>query len=295
MRGAHPERALEDEIAHGGAMRSGERVAIACSGGADSVALAGALHALAEPLDLTLSLVHVNHGVRASAWQDECIALQLAASLGLPIEIVALEALGRDEQSLRDARYAALLAAAQRFQASAVATAHHAEDQSETVLLALFRGAGPEGISGIRARRPMASGVDLVRPLLGVASDTLRQYCHARWLPYSVDPTNADLGLRRNAVRDALEALRPLFPGLDRAVARASRLVDEEVVAGERADVRRRIRERLAAEQGLRDVDFQHVEAAVRAIERGASGNFYMKAGVRLQIERGAIAGITEE
>jgi tRNA(Ile)-lysidine synthase len=295
MRGAHPERALEEEIAHGGAIRSGERVVIGCSGGADSVALAAALHALTMPLSLELRLVHVNHGLRSSAWQDECIVLQIAASLALPVEVVALDAAGGDEQSLRDARYAALLDCARRFKATAVATAHHAEDQSETVLLALFRGAGPEGISGIRARRSLGAGVDLVRPLLGVTSETLRKYCHARWLPYAVDPTNADPSLRRNAVREALEALRPLFPGLDQAVARASRLVDEELGASERADVRRRIRQRLAAEQGLRDVDFAHVEAAVRAIERGASGNFYMKAGVRLHIEGGTIAGISEE
>lgn len=295
MRGAHPERAIEEAIAQGGAVRRGERVLIACSGGADSVALAVALHAVATPMELSLCLAHVNHGTRASSWQDECIVLQLAATLALGVDITALESAQRDEQTLRDARYAALLAAARRFDATAIATAHHAEDQSETVLLALFRGAGPDGIAGIGARRPIGDGVELVRPLLGVASEALRQYCHVRAIPYAVDPTNADMGLRRNAVREALEALRPLFPALDEAVARAARLLDDEREGTERADLRRLVRERLAAEQDLRDVDFTHVEAVVKAIERGGSGSFHMKTGVQLRVEHGSIAGITEE
>jgi|SRR5579862_3832793 len=295
MRGARPEAAIEQSIERDGAVRHGERVLVACSGGADSVALVAALHAVAKPMGLHLAIAHVNHGVRASAWQDECVALRIAATFELPIDVIVLENQSRDEQSLREARYAALTASAQRFEASAIATAHHAEDQSETVLLALFRGAGPEGIGGMRARRPLLAGIDLARPLLRVSSDELREYCHVAALPYAVDPTNADLGLRRNAVRDALEALRPLFPGLDEAVARAATLVGDEAQEPERAELRRRVREQLAGEEALRDVDFEHVEAAVRALERGSSGSFHMKAGVRLEIERGSIAGIRKQ
>ena len=107
----------------------------------------------------------------------------------------------RNEALLREARYASLLECARRAGSTVVATAHHAEDQSETVLLALFRGTGPDGIAGMRVRRELAEGIDLARPLLAVPSDVLRQACHVRALPYAVDPTNADLGRRRNAVR----------------------------------------------------------------------------------------------
>lgn len=293
MRGARPERAIEEAIARDGVIRRGERVLIGCSGGPDSVALVAALQALALPMNLELGIAHVNHGLRASAWQDECVALHLAAAYGLPLDVTALQDAARDEQSLREERYAALLESARRFGATAIATAHHAEDQSETVLLALFRGTGPEGIGGMPARRSLQTGVDLVRPLLRISSDALRQYCHLHALPYAVDPTNADLGLRRNAVREALDALRPLFPGLDEAVARAAELVGDEAAGKARADLRRHVREILAREDLLRDVDFAHVEAAVRAIESGRSGSFYMKAGVCLEIERGSIAGIT--
>jgi tRNA(Ile)-lysidine synthase len=292
VRGARPEQALEQAIERDGAIRRGDRVTVACSGGPDSVALAAALHAVAKPMELSLALAYVNHGVRASAWQDECVVLRVAATFGLPCDTIGLEPGVRGEAALREARYAALLESAGRSGSNAIATAHHAEDQSETVLMALFRGAGPEGIAGMRPRRPLAPGIDLARPLLRVASRDLIAYCQAKALPYAVDPTNADASLRRNAVREALEALRPAFPGLDAAVARAAEIAGAEREGSRRADLRRTVRERLAGEHDLRDVDFEHVEAAVRALERGSSGSFHMKAGLRLEIERGGIARV---
>lgn len=292
MRGARPEREIERAIETGGIIRNGERVLVACSGGPDSVALACALQAVAQSMSLNLALAYVNHGVRASAWQDECVVLEIAARYELPLQVFALEAPARDEQSLREARYAALLEAARRRNCSVIATGHHAEDQSETVLLALLRGAGPDGLRGMRARRPLDGGVELGRPLIGLSSDELRAYCHTRALPYAIDPTNAQPALRRNAVREALQALRPLFPGLDEAVARAASLLSDEQDETERAHLRRALRQRLADETELRDIDFEHVEAAVRALEDGRTGVFYMKPGVSLRIERDGIRGM---
>ena len=292
MRGARPERAVEQAIERGGTIRRGECVLAACSGGADSIALVAALAALAKPLELTLRLAHVNHGTRRSAWQDECVVARAAATFGLPLDTIALDMPGASESELRDARYASLSESAARAGAGAIATAHHAEDQSETVLLALFRGAGIEGVAGMRSRRTLRDGIDLARPLLRLDSETLRAYCHAHALPYCVDPTNSDLGLRRNAVRDALAALRPLFPGLDEAVARAAELAADERDGAPRGQARRSVRDRLAAHDDLRDVDFAHVEAAVRALIGGGSGSFLMKRGVRLEIRGGSIAGI---
>jgi tRNA(Ile)-lysidine synthase len=295
VRGARPERDVERAIERSGALRVGERVLVACSGGPDSAALTAALHALAKRLELTLFCAFVNHGVRESAWQDECVAAELAARFEIPLDTIALVAHGTDERRLRAARYRALGAAAKRRACDVVVTAHHAEDQSETVVLALLRGTGPNGLRGMPSRRRVAANLDLARPLIGVASETLRAYCHAMALPYAVDPTNAQLGLRRNAVRAALATLRPLFPELDRAVARAAELVGDERDAVPRAGLRHTIRERLAAEEGLRDVDFAHVEAAVRALERGGTGTFHMKPGIALRIERGSIRGITRQ
>ncbi|HET9029406.1 MAG TPA: tRNA lysidine(34) synthetase TilS [Candidatus Aquilonibacter sp.] len=290
MRGAKPEAAIEQAIERDGVVRSGDRIVVACSGGADSVALAAALATLRKPMDLELTLAYVNHGTRESAWQDECVVLRIAATYELPVEVVPLHTQRRDEATLRQARYDELLRIARERGACAIATAHHCEDQSETVLLALLRGTGPEGMAGMRPRRPLGDGVDLIRPLLHVGADELRHYCHVHALPYAVDPTNADTGLRRNAVREALEALRPLFPGLDAAVARSAELVGEELAGSDRAATRRRVRAALEREEALADVDFEHVEAAVRALERGSSGRFHMKTGVELEIANGSIS-----
>ena len=291
MRGAKPEASIEQTIERGGVIERGERVVVACSGGADSVALAHALSSVRKPMDLELTLAYVNHGTRESAWQDECVVLRVGATFGLPVQIVALEPVARNEAALREARYAALVEIARAARAGVVATAHHREDQSETVLLALLRGAGPEGLRGMRARRPLAGGIELARPLLAVAAAELRHACHVHALPYAVDPTNADRGLRRNALRAALESLRPLFPGLDAAIARTAQLLAEESAGSARAELRRDVRAVLAAQEGLRDIDFEHVEAAVRTIERGGSGRFHMKKGVELRIEQGIIVG----
>ncbi|HTC29626.1 MAG TPA: tRNA lysidine(34) synthetase TilS [Candidatus Acidoferrum sp.] len=294
MRGAKPLASIEQSIERDGVIRRGDRIVVACSGGADSVALAHVLAALRKPMGLELTLAYVNHGTRESAWQDECVVLRAAASFGVPVRAVALDGARHDEAALRDARYEALGEIAQASGANVVATAHHQEDQSETVLLALLRGAGPDGLAGMRARRPLRDGVDLARPLLQIAADDLRDLCHLHALPYAVDPTNADRGLRRNALRAALEALRPLFPGLDAAVARTAEVLAQERDGTERADLRREVRAVLAAQEDLRDVDFAHVEAAVRAIERGGSGRFHMKSGVELRIDRGVIIGSDE-
>lgn len=294
MRGAHPERDLERALERSEVLAAGERALVACSGGPDSVALAAALHAASAQMQLSLCLGYVNHGTRPSAWQDECVVLQIAAQLGLPLEIASRKDGDAGEEALRDDRYDALIGMAKRNRCSVVVTAHHAEDQSETVLLALLRGTGPGGLRGMDGRRRLASDIDLARPFLMIPSEQLRAYCHARALPYAVDPSNARTNLRRNAVREALAALRPLFPGLDTAVARAADVVTQEQAASPRAQLRSAVRDRLGRETELRDIDFLHVEEAVRALEDGRTGTFHMKAGIALRIEGGTVMGITK-
>lgn len=289
MRGTRPERAIEQAVERDGVIRSGESVLIACSGGSDSVGVAAILNALAKPLDLRLHLAHVNHGVRKSAWQDEAVALRVSASLGIPLRTIALRAQRADEAYLREVRYDALIETAQRVNATVVATGHNAEDQTETVLLSLFRGTGPMGIAGMPARRELAPGVDLARPLMRFPRGEIREYVQSAGLPYSIDPTNADTSLRRNAVREALAALRPLFPGLDSAVARAAAVVGDELAGSSHAVLRRQVRETLQEHQALRNVDFEHIEAAVRTLERGGSGRFAMAPGVEVTIENGEL------
>lgn len=289
MRGTKPLRSIELAVKREGTLRAGEHVLIACSGGSDSVALAAILAAIAKSLRLRLTLAHVNHGVRASAWQDEAVAMRVAAALGLPFKVAGLQLERASEAAMREARYEALVRLAREARCGVVATGHNASDQTETVLLALFRGAGAEGLAGMRSRRPLAEGVDLARPLLRLERDELRSYVAHLGLPYAIDPTNADRALRRNAVRVALAALRPLFPGLDAAVARAAEVVGAELRGSPAAAVRRQVREALREHEALGDVDFEHIEAAVRALQRGSSGRFFMAPGVEIEVAGGAV------
>ncbi|PZR58557.1 MAG: tRNA lysidine(34) synthetase TilS [Candidatus Meridianibacter frigidus] len=290
MRGAKPQRALELSLQRDSLFTAGQGVLIACSGGADSVALAAAAAAVAPALRLTICLAHVNHGLRESAWQDEAVVLALGATLRVPVDVAAFPGRRRGEAALRASRYGALLEIAARRGAASVATAHTAEDQTETVLLALFRGSGPQGLAGMPASRVLGPGVQLLRPLLRYDHEALRSYCHALCLPYALDPSNADLTYRRNAVRSALNVLRPFFPGLDRAAARGAGLCADEMQAAPRALLRARLRAILRENDALADVDFEHIEAAVRALERNASGRFSMNSSVELRVDRGAVS-----
>jgi tRNA(Ile)-lysidine synthase len=289
MRGAKPMRAVEHAVKREGVIRAGEHVLVACSGGSDSVALAAILRALSKALRLKLTIAHVNHGVRPSAWQDEAVAMRVAAALGLPFKVAGLQLARGGEAAMRDARYEALERLAREAGCGAVATGHNASDQTETVLLALFRGAGAEGLAGMPARRPLGKGVELARPLLRLEREDLRSYVQAMGLPYAIDPTNADRALRRNAVRMALAALRPLFPGLDAAVARTAEVVGAEFRAAPAAAVRRQVREALREHEALGGVDFEHIEAAVRALLQGASGRFFMAPGVEIEVSAGEL------
>lgn len=289
MRGTRPERAIEQAAEQGGVIRRDDTVLVACSGGSDSVGVAAVLAAIAKPMRLRLILAHVHHGLRDSAWQDEAVVLRTGAALGIPVKTIAIRPEREDEATLRDARYEALAKTARERGANVIATGHNAEDQTETVLLALFRGTGPQGLAGMPARRELISGVDLARPLLRLPRAEIREYVQISGLPYSIDPTNANRTYRRNAVRHALAALRPLFPGLDAAVARAAAVVGDELAQTPQATLRRQVRDTLQEHQALRGVDFEHVEAAVRALERGGSGSFTMTSGVVVTIENGEL------
>jgi tRNA(Ile)-lysidine synthase len=269
MRGARPERALDAVVRAAVRFPRGARVCVACSGGPDSVALASLADRLARAGGYDVVLAHVNHGVRASADQDECVVLSVAARLGRRALIARPQVARDDEAALRAARYDALARLARDADARFVATAHTAEDQTETVLLALFRGTGPDGLAGMPVRRALADGIELVRPLLRVTHAELATELRRSGLPYALDPTNAQARYRRNALRGPLDALRAEFPQLDRAVARCAEIVRDEVAGTDRARARRALRERLRGEDALRDVPFERIEAALSAGERG--------------------------
>lgn len=187
----------------------GQPVILACSGGADSTFLALAWRYAADlpsTKDDALpeaSVVIVDHGHRSGSDSDALQALELYKSLGLAAEIRTLQlSSDANEAALRSARYAALLQAAADHQASRILFAHHADDHAETVLLRILRGTGLAGLSGIPARRALSPSVELLRPLLALRADAIRQTlrdAHQAWIE---DPSNADPALAaRNHLR----------------------------------------------------------------------------------------------
>jgi tRNA(Ile)-lysidine synthase len=278
LRGAKPERALDALARAAVAFPVGGTVLAACSGGPDSVALAALLDRIGRADGFDVVLAHVNAGLRESAWQDECVVLSVGARLGRPVRVVAPPRQRADEASLRAARYAALIAMAQAVGAAAIVTAHTAEDQTETILLALFRGTGLAGLAGIAPTGTLA-GRALLRPLLRATHSELFDDVLRSGLPYALDPTNRDRRYRRNALRASLGALRAEFPYLDRSVARCAHIVREEMIGGERAERRRRLRARLAERGALRDIPFERIEAALDA---RPGGRVFLKPGLEL-------------
>lgn len=268
MRGARPERALDAVVRNGVRFARGSRVCVACSGGPDSVALASLVDRLARPAEVEVVLAHVNHGVRASADQDECVTLSVATRLGRRVAIARPAPAASDEAALRDARYDALARLARETGADQIVTAHTAEDQTETILLALFRGTGVDGLAGMAPRRPLAPGLELVRPLLRITHDELATELRHSGLPYALDPTNAQTRYRRNALRVHLGALRADFPALDRAVARFGEILRDELDETPRAGARRALHARLREAGASRELSFAAIEAALADAER---------------------------
>ncbi len=286
MRGARRFAALEASVATNVAPAAGETLVAATSGGPDSVALAALLAPATRTTGATLVLAHVNAALRPSSWQDEAVVLSVGATLGVRVVTMSLGPGRGDEARLRDERYAALAAAARAIGATRVLTAHHAADQTETVFLALLRGAGPEGLVGMAPERQLAPGLRLVRPLLGHEPAVLAAYAATQHLPYAVDPTNADHSYRRNAVRAALAQLRESFPHLDAAVARCAGIARGERAGESRAAARARLRDAVAAATGdVRDLTYERLDAAARALERGTPGRHFLRRGVEIIVE----------
>ena len=185
----------------------GGRVVVAVSGGADSVALTLLMHELATTGRVVLAgLVHLNHRLRAEADTDEAFCRELAERLSVPFESVGADVAGRAardgisvEQAGHRERYAFFERVVRDGRGEVVATAHTRDDQAETYLLRVIRGAGPTGLAGIRPRTG-----DIVRPLLEVSRRDLRRFLESRGQSFRADETNEDVRVPRNRVRHRL-------------------------------------------------------------------------------------------
>jgi tRNA(Ile)-lysidine synthase len=211
------------------------RVLVACSGGADSLALAAATAFVAPRLGLRAGLVTVDHGLQPGSAEQAARVAAVGYELGLdPVEIVPVQ-IGRSggpEAAARAARYAALDSVAAALDAS-VLLGHTLDDQAETVLLGLGRGSGPRSIAGMRAVTAMGTGGWWLRPFLGLRRATTAAACGALGLSPWDDPHNADPAFRRVRLRhEVLPLLEDVLAGgVAEALARTASLVQDDLDA----------------------------------------------------------------
>ncbi|MCB9848915.1 MAG: tRNA lysidine(34) synthetase TilS [Phycisphaeraceae bacterium] len=210
---------------------------VACSGGADSVSLALTLWSAKAPI----TLGHVVHDLRseAEALADRDLVEALAARLGVGFveRSIKVANLRNEEGTARSRRYEALAQMAGEVGVRFVASAHHADDQLESMLMAIARGAGPEGLSGVAASRPLTDSVTLIRPMLISNHADAKAICRAAGAQWAHDASNENPNRFRSAVRlGPARALAELRPDTAAGAVRAGELLrDAAMLVEERA------------------------------------------------------------
>lgn len=224
------ERLLQDKLAQleAAAGRPG-RYVVAFSGGLDSTVLLSALQPVAKSAGIEITAIHVDHGLQpeSAAWDRHCEAT--ASALGVAYRSIAvtvqLESGQGPEASAREARYTALHG--QLEHGDWLLSAHHREDQAETLLLNLVRGTGPAGIAGIGEVRRFGPGW-LVRPMIDVERAALEEYASRHELAWIEDPSNADRRFDRNFLRhEVLPRLRSRWPDISARLQKSARNASE--------------------------------------------------------------------
>ena len=232
----------------------GSHIVVAVSGGADSLALLHLLNAHRSSLNCSLHVATLDHGLRGEAGaQDAQFVVDTVQALGLEVtagkaDVPALakkRGLGI-EAAARIARYDFLAEVAHKVGANRVAVAHHADDQAETVLMHLLRGAGLDGLSGMGYCAPLPGHPDLlvIRPLLNMSRAEIEAYCREHNLQPRQDATNADTTYTRNRLRhEILPSLETLYPQVKRSLVQLA-----DIASVENDYVEKELQERLIAQ-----------------------------------------------
>ena len=224
--------AVDKALAAVGRPRAGQTVVVGLSGGADSVALLDVLTALGARRGFQVVAAHLDHGLRPSSAADAKFCAGLCDGLGVPLETGRADVRARarrdkggTEEAARRERYAFLRGVKDRHGAAAIAVAHTLDDQAETLLLRLLRGAGSAGLG---AMRPVAG--DVIRPMLEATRREVLAHLEARGLQWREDETNTDDSFLRNRTRhELLPYLERRFnPRVRQALARTASVLAEE-------------------------------------------------------------------
>lgn len=257
--------------------RKSSRTAVALSGGVDSVVL---LHMLKDRPGV--SAVHVHHGLspNADAWAAFC--RKLCRQWRIPLRVRKVK-IGKSAQGLEAAARAARYAVFEQVDAQRIALGHNLDDQAETVLMNLLRGAGLRGASGMRALSRFG-GKQLARPLLGLSRREIVDYANRHGLQWIEDESNADESLTRNFVRRRLGPLiETRFPQWKRSLARAAQLFA-------RQDLRKEdlLRAYLRS-KGLRAPSEAKLAEMLKQLAAGGAGTRLEHEGASFRLYRGAL------
>jgi tRNA(Ile)-lysidine synthase len=233
---------FEEHLKVSGLLPEGADIAVALSGGLDSVVLLDLLLTLRKRWRWTISAAHFDHRMRQDSGEDAAWVSRLCGERGVPCRLGAAERAPAGESEARELRYEFLQSARDRLGARLLVTAHQADDQAETVLFRMLRGSGLSGLAGIPQRREPG----IVRPLLPYWRREIEDYAAQRGLDHVRDPSNLDPGFARNRIRNdlipaiegqacpdlraQLQRLADLARRADRAVGRAAEKGVDELV-----------------------------------------------------------------
>lgn len=293
----------------------GDRILVGISGGADSVCLLDLFRVVAKKWRLELFGVHINHQLRENAARDERFVKELLELWGIPLTLVRVNVTGYArryklgvEDAARQLRYKNYYRVAKKLRCNRVALGHNADDNLETIILNLVRGAGLRGLSGIPIRRDI-----FIRPLLKIGRDAIRDYLRAREINWVEDETNEDVRFRRNLIRqEVVPVLKQLNPALVDTVARSAAIISaedsfldflatrvlEKIAHSEQRQVLIDIKEFNSYNNVLKrrmikvlvsQIDADATERLIFLMERGKGGKYLLPGGTEVEIRRGVL------
>jgi tRNA(Ile)-lysidine synthase len=275
------ENTIADALAQSGVGR-GERILIALSGGADSVALIHALHSLCDGHDRVpyqLTAAHLNHGLRGDeSDRDESFVRELCARLQIELFVEHADGLADAsnlEERARDLRYEFLNRVADRVGAQHIALAHHADDQAETVLMRLMRGSGVAGLAAMDVKGPGR----IIRPMIALRRAQILEYLDMIGVTYVTDSSNLSPAMLRNRVRHELIPMleRDYAPRLGERLAELAgemRSLDDYITREARREVTRRLGSADRSNRNLA-IDKLHFVRAMYSLDLDGFGQLH--------------------